>query len=317
MQPSESQLIINNLNKVFIPHRSVLEMEALISMFLVEHNYDEIREVSEKRPSADKLCGLLDLQDEPIFKNIVERFINITVDKLKPIAMYSRKHHDINRMGNVVAYTKTRQPLFLALYRLKYKFLLIKRFLDKYVQNNYRLESSDPTEKLHNVLYKNFYESNMNSFKLMFPERQVSDRVKRKLDLSGSILSEDIVDMATFEYFTLDDSKTNYIMRSIKASLFAAKLMFTKIDVLSPFKTEDIQIDVEITMLSNDFLPAMIPALSKYHSENNLEMIKETLSAIDFLMKKVFEGINKAVEIASGGNIVLGLDDNLYEKEII
>ncbi|MBN1803233.1 MAG: hypothetical protein JW891_17110 [Candidatus Lokiarchaeota archaeon] len=317
MQPSEAQLIINNLNKVFIPHRSVLEMEALISIFLVEHNYDEIREVSEKRPSADKLCDILDLHDEPIFKNIVDRFINITVDKLKPIAMYSRKHHDINRMGNVVAYTKTRQPLYLALYRLKFKFLLIKKFLDRYAQNGYRLDSNDPAEKLHDVLYNDFYESNLNSFKLMFPEKQVSDRVKRKLNLAGNILSEDIVDMATFEYFTLDDRKTNYIMRSIKASLFIGKLMFTKIDVLNPFKTEDIQIDVEETMLSNDFLPAMIMALSIFHSENNIEMIKDTLSAIEFLMNKVLEGINKAVEVASGGNIKLELNNNLYEKEIL
>lgn len=292
-------------------------MEALISMFLVEHNYDEIREISEKRPSAEKLCNLLDLHDEPIFKSILERFIDITVDKLKPIAMYSRKHHDITRMGNVVAYTKTRQPLYLALYRLKYKFLLIKRFLDQYVHDGYRLNSSDPTDKLYDVLYKDFYESNMNSFKLMVPEKQVSDQVKRKLNLSGNILSEDIIDMATFEYFTLDDSKTNYIMRSIKASLFAAKLMFTKIDVLSPFKTEDIQIDVEETMLSNDFLPVMILALSKFHSENNIEMIKDTLSAIEFLMNNVLEGINKAVEVASGGNIKLELNDNLFEKEIL
>ncbi|MFX1238788.1 MAG: hypothetical protein ACFE8P_13860, partial [Promethearchaeota archaeon] len=271
----------------------------------------------EKRPSAEKLFDILDIHEEPNFTSIVERFINITVEKLKPIAMYSRKHHDINRMGNVVAYTKTRQPLYLSLYRLKYKFLLIKKFLDRYKNNGYKLETNNPLEKLQDCLYRDFYENNKNSLKLMYPEKQVSDRVKRNLNLAGKILREDIIDMATFEYFTLDDSKINYIMRSIKASLFTAKLMFTKIDVLSPFKTEDIQIDVETKMLSNDFLPSMIPALSKFHSEKNEEMIKDTLSAIDFLMDKVLEGINKGIEIASGGHIRLTLDENLYEKEIM
>ena len=81
------QDFINNLNKVFIPHRSVIEMEALISVYLAEFNYDTIKHVPENRPSSQQLIDILGISENYAYEDIIERFINITVQKLKPIAM--------------------------------------------------------------------------------------------------------------------------------------------------------------------------------------------------------------------------------------
>ena len=51
----ESSAILYDLNKVFIPCRTVLEMEALTSLFLEYYNYDNIKELPQSQPSSQRL----------------------------------------------------------------------------------------------------------------------------------------------------------------------------------------------------------------------------------------------------------------------
>ncbi|MCK5022313.1 MAG: hypothetical protein KAR54_03640, partial [Candidatus Pacebacteria bacterium] len=111
----ESSIILYDLNKVFIPCRTVLEMEALTSLFLEYYNYNDIKELPQSQPSSQKLIEKFHVIECEPLEHIIDSFINVIVSKLKPIVMYERDHHDRFRMGNVVAYTKTRLCLYFAL----------------------------------------------------------------------------------------------------------------------------------------------------------------------------------------------------------
>ena len=54
----ESSEILNDLNKVFIPCRAVLEMEALTSLFLEHYNYDLIKEIPQSQPESQKVIKI-------------------------------------------------------------------------------------------------------------------------------------------------------------------------------------------------------------------------------------------------------------------
>ena len=69
----ESGTILYDLNKVFIPCRTVLEMEALTSLFLEYYNYEEIKELPLSQPSSEK---------------IIEKFHVINVEPLEHIIEY-------------------------------------------------------------------------------------------------------------------------------------------------------------------------------------------------------------------------------------
>ena len=307
------QNFINNLNKVFIPHRSVIEMEALISVYLAESNYDKIKEIPETSPSSQQLINILDIQENFAYMDIVERFVNITVHKIKPIAMYAREHHDVNRMGNIIAYTKTRGALYLALHRLKTKFLFIKNYLDNFKKNDYQLPEQDKGLRLKSALYEDYYERNKRELKVIIPKKHVSSRVKNLMDLKDRIIGEQIIDMATFESPSKTDIQINFIMRGIKASLFVSKMMFAKIDVLNPFQEQsEIEMDIEETMINNDFIPRLIRAMSTQFAANDIKHIKEYYDIFEFLMNKVLDGINHALRIASGGQINIERDSLLY-----
>ena len=307
------QDFINNLNKVFIPHRSVIEMEALISVYLAEFNYDTIKDVPESRPSSQQLIDILGIRENYAYEDIIERFINITVQKLKPIAMYAREHHDVSRMGNVIAYTKTRGALYLALHRLKLKFLLIKNYMDVFIKNNYQLPEKDAGMRLRSALYKDYYERNKRELQVIIPTKHASDRVKNLMDLKDKIIGEQIIDMATFESPSKVDIQINFIMRGIKASIFVSKMMFAKIDILNPFQEgSEMEMDIEDTMISNDFIPRLIPAMSKYYTANDIRHLEESYNVFEFLMNKVLDGIDYALGIASGGQIDIGRNSFLY-----
>jgi len=307
------QSFINNLNKVFIPHRSVIEMEALISVYLAEFNYEIIKEIPESGLSSQYLIDMLGVQENFAYVDIIERFINITVHKIKPIAMYAREHHDMYRMGNVIAYSKTRGALYLALHRLKFKFLLIKEYLDIFKRNDYQLPEQDAGMRLKSALYEDYYERNKRELQVMIPTMHVSDRVKNLMYIKDRIIGEQIINMATFESPSKDDIQINFIMRGIKASLFVSKLLFAKIDILNPFQeASEMEIEIEETMINNDFIPELIPVISNYFAANDIRHLEEYYKIFEFLMNKVLDGINYSLRIASGGQINIGRDNFLY-----
>lgn len=314
----ESGTILYDLNKVFIPCRTVLEMEALTALFLEYYNYDEIKELPQSQPSSQKLIELYRVIDCEPLERIIEYFIDVVVNKLKPIVMYERDHHDRFRMGNVVAYTKTRVCLYLALHRLKLKFLFIKHFMDKFKSKNYTLDVPEDQKGLgaHNFLsrfYNDYYKRNKMNLKLMLSTKRVSERVSELMDTSKTITNEDIINAITFKKFLDDKNRIKFIMKEIKASLFVCKVMFGKMDVFTPFTlAKETMIDAEEIMISQDFIPALIPAMSNCIAEKNDTQLKDCFRAFEFMMNRVLEGINNAIEISSGGQINLELDATIY-----
>ncbi|MFX1235337.1 MAG: hypothetical protein ACFFBY_12385, partial [Promethearchaeota archaeon] len=297
---------------------TVLEMEALTALFLEYYNYDEIKELPKSQPSSQRLIELYRILDCRPLERIIEYFIDVVVSKLKPIVMYERDHHDRFRMGNVVAYTQTRVCLYLALHRLKLKFLFIKHFMDNFKANNYKLNLPEDRKGLgaHNFLstfYEQYYKRNKMNLKLMLSTKRVSERVSELMDTSKTITNEDIINAITFKKFLDDKNRIKFIMKEIKASLFVCKMMFAKMDVFTPFTlAKETMIDAEEIMISQDFIPALIPAISNCIVEKNITQLEDCFRAFEFMMNRVLEGINNAIEIASGGQINLDLDATIY-----
>ncbi len=316
----ESSIILNELNKVFIPCRTILEMEALTSLFLEYYNYDLIREIPKSQPSSQKVIEIFQILDCQPLENIIKYFVDGVVQKLKPIVMYERDHHDRFRMGNIVAYTKTRVCLYLALHRLKLKFLFIKHFMDIFKDNEFKLNLPEEQVDLGphlfiSSLYKDYTHKNNMNLKLMLSSKRVSDRVSKLLDLKDIITNEDIINAITFKKYLDDNNRIKFIMREIKASIFVCKVMFAQIDVFNPFSVgKEVMIDAEEIMLNQDFIPVLIPAISSAYSKNTKVQLEDLFRAYEFMMKRVLEGINYAIEIASGGQILLDLEDTIYNS---
>ncbi len=311
----ESSVILNDINKVFVPCRTVLEMEALTSLLLERYNYDMIKEIPKSQPTSQSLIEVFKVVDVEPLERIIEYFIDVVVNRLKPIVMYERDHHDRFRMGNVVAYTKTRMCLYLALHRLKLKFLIIKDFMDKFKEKRFQLDKSQDEgyRSFLSAFHKDYTEKNTMNLKLMLSTKRVSERVSKLLDTKDTITNDDIIQALTFKKYLDDKNRIKFIMREIKASLFVCKVMLAKIDVQNPFSiSRETLVDSEEIMISQDFIPELIPAISKCLLENQSEQLKDCFKAYDFMMNNVLEGISSAIKIASGGQIELELDGTIY-----
>jgi len=316
----ESSDILNDLNKVFIPCRAVLEMEALTSLFLEHHNYDLIKEIPKSQPESQKVIEIFRILDCQPLENIIKYFIDGVVHKLKPIVMYERDHHDRFRMGNVVAYTKTRVCLYLALHRLKLKFMFIKHFMDGFKDNGFELTIPEEQVELAphmfiSSFYKDYTHKNKMNLKLMLSSKRVSERVSKLIDLKDIITNKDIINAITFKKYLDDINRIKFIMREIKASIFVCKVMFAQMDVFDPFSEgKEAMVDAEEFMLNQDFIPVLIPAISNAYSGNNMAQLEDLFRAYEFMMKRVLGGINYAVKIASGGQILLELEGTIYNS---
>jgi len=316
----ESSEILNDLNKVFIPCRTILEMEALTSLFLEYYNYDLIKEIPKSQPSSQKIIEIFRILECQPLERIIKYFIDGVVQKLKPIVMYERDHHDRFRRGNVVAYTKTRVCLYLALHRLKLKFMFIKHFMNIFKDNEFKLDIPEEQEDLAphmfiSSFYKGYTHKNKMNLKLMLSSKRVSERVKKLIDIKDIITNEDIINAITFKKYLDDNSRIKFIMREIKASIFVCKVMFAQIDVFDPFSEgKEVMIDAEEFMLNQDFIPVLIPAISNAYSSRKKNQLEDLFRAYEFMMNRVLEGINYAIEIASGGQILLELDGTIYSS---
>ncbi len=305
----------NDLNTVFIPCRTVLEMEALLSLYLLNSSYKGIAKISESLPSADKLIKALGYEDNILYKNIIIFFINDAISKIKPLPTHTRIHHNRMRTGNVRAYSRSRTCLYLALHRLKLKLLIIKNIIDAFKTNNYHLSSfnnefkKDFTSFL-SALGTLYHEKNLKNLKFMFPKSRIPERVKKLLHKSDTITAEKLLELITSKKFSEKTNIIKFIMREIKASLMVSKIIFSKLDVSSPFSfTQNAMVDAERVMLSNDFIPELLPAISKSITYRKPHLIDDCIKVFSFLMDQVLEGINEAFKIASQSKIQL----NKYE----
>jgi hypothetical protein len=311
----ESSVMLNEINKVFIPCRTVLEMEALTSLFLGNHNYESIKELPKSQPTSQRLIEVFSVIKVEPLERIIQYFIDVVINRLKPIVMYERDHHDMYRMGNVAAYAQTRVCLYLALHRLKLKFLIIKHFMDKFKENHYSLTETqnEGYRTFLSAFHKDYAEKNLMNLKLMLSSKRMSERVSELMDTHDIITNEDIIQALSFKQFLDDNARIKFIMREIKASLFVCKIMFAKIDVLNPFLIpKETMVDAEDIMVSQDFLPELIPDISSCILEENTSLTEDCYTAYDFFMNRVLEGINNGVKIASGGEINLDLNGTIY-----
>ncbi|MBD3195079.1 MAG: hypothetical protein GF317_08500 [Candidatus Lokiarchaeota archaeon] len=311
----ESSVILNDINKVFVPCRTVIEMEALTSLFLEYKNYESIKELPKTQPTSKQLIEIFKVVDIEPLERIIEYFIDVVVNRLKPIVMYAREHHARFRMGNIVAYTKTRVCLYFALHRLKLKFLIVKHFLDQFKENpsDFVKTHQNSPESLLSELYDYYSEKNLMNLKLILSKRRISERVAKLLESKNSITNEDIINALTFKHEMDEKDKIRFIMREIKASLFVCKIMFAKIDVPNPFIVpKETEIKIEDIMVDQDFLPGLINAMSKCIKDYKLDQLKNCFKAYEFMMNLVLNGINYAIELASGGQIELEIDDMIY-----
>ncbi|TXT58157.1 MAG: hypothetical protein BAJALOKI2v1_430024 [Promethearchaeota archaeon] len=309
--------ILNDISKIFIPFRSVLEMETITSTFLETLNYDRLKEVPKTQPSSDKLISILKLKDNPLAKS-VDYFINTVLAKVKPIVMYARDHHDINRRGNVIPYIKTRISIFFALHRLKVKFLIIKNFFDKlqahYFNKDVFLENDSINDKsLLSLFYEYYYKKNLMNLHLMLPKSKKSKRVVQLLNNRDTITNEKLLNMVGKKYYNNKNEQIKFIMREIKASLFTCKLIFARMDVFKPFITKrGGSINIEELMISNDFIPELIPAMSESLDEENYKAFENYYRAFRFMLRNSLEGINYAISLASDGQLSLDLEEPIY-----
>ncbi|TFG24449.1 MAG: hypothetical protein EU533_02115 [Promethearchaeota archaeon] len=141
----------------------------------------------------------------------------------------------------------------------------------------------------------------------------MSERVSKLMDMSKTITNEDIIQALSFKRFLDDKNRIKFIMREIKASLFVCKILFAKMDVFQPFTiARESLYNVEEIMISQDFLPELVPDISRCLSDNLGGQVQDCFKAYELMMDAVLEGINSAIKIASGGEIVLERDDTIY-----
>ena len=151
------------------------------------------------------------------------------------------------------------------------------------------------------------------NLKLMLSSKRMSERVSKLMDTSNTITNEDIINAITFKKFLDDKNRIKFIMKEIKSSLFVCKIMFAQMDVYTPFTSgKEVMIDAEEIMISQDFIPELVPAISRCYAEKNNSQLEDCFTAQEFMMKRVLKGINFAVETASGGQINLDLEETIY-----
>jgi hypothetical protein len=73
-------------------------------------------------------------------------------------------------------------------------------------------------------------------------------------------------------------------------------------------------VDAEEFMINQDFIPVLIPAISNAYSGSNRPQLEDLFQAYEFMMKRVLDGINYAIKIASGGQIILDLEGTIYNS---
>lgn len=187
--------------------------------------------------------------------------------------------------------------------------------MDKFRKNDFKLSSSQSEgyRSFISAFYKDYSEKNLMNLKLMLSSKRMSERVSKLMDMSKTITNEDIIQALSFKRFLDDKNRIKFIMREIKASLFVCKILFAKMDVFQPFTiARESLYDVEEIMISQDFLPELIPAISHCLSDNLSGQIQDCFKAYELMMDTVLEGINSAIKIASGGEIILEREDTIY-----
>ena len=185
------------------------------------------------------------------------------------------------------------------------------------------LESKNYFYDNPNIFYAN--QKIADNLELLYKKIEIQRFVKeyfRILKVVLSVLRERNHDILTDQIFRkfqhiceiiVSHQANRIIMREIKASIFVCKVMFAQMDVYDPFyEGRELMVDAEEFMFNQDFIPVLIPAISNAYAGVNKAQLEDLFRAYEFMMKRVLEGINHAIEIASRGQILLDLEGTIY-----
>ncbi|MHA1619678.1 MAG: hypothetical protein ACTSVZ_10395, partial [Promethearchaeota archaeon] len=308
-----------DLNSVFIPFRPVLEMELLVSQFLVHENYSTISKKAHLQPNYGEMQTSLCVdKGGNLNHDILDRFYHL-VHHIKPIILPAREHHDRVRYGNVNAYTRSRIAGFYALDHFKFKILLLKNFLTTLAASYYNMagfknirgKERDISElDLGTALYQEFHARSLEYFKLISPEKEIANRHK---NVFTSVSFSALEKMCQFSTDDKSDNNVNYIMRSLKSSLFVCTVIFSHMDVPHPFDHKDSHmIDFEQTLLSPEFIPKLITSMTTALKNQKYFLLADLHKAFDFLIDRVIDGIDQAIRIAANHQLRLEREQTLY-----
>ncbi|MHA1776161.1 MAG: hypothetical protein ACTSWC_05275 [Promethearchaeota archaeon] len=300
-----------DLNRVYIPFRSILEAELMTSGILALRNYEYLSNISFKSLDMEKIMEELELDENHLFSKILARFF-IVVHRLVPIAsrLGPNRRNEL-RYGNVNAYTESRIPLFYAVDRFKVKILILRNFFHTLRRNHYNLKYfpsyvRKEDKSLYSILFAEYYERMLKYFQTVVWEPTYK---KKYLNTYDDVNFRVLYELHSFRQRT-SVSKINYIIRGLKSSLFVSKLLFQVCDIPQPFETANGA--VESLILNRDFIPGMINIMNMAYRIGDMVRLREIVEMFLAYLDKILQGINHGVFVASNQQMELNIDETIY-----
>lgn len=301
----------NDLNKVYIPFRPILEAELMVSGILAIRNYEFLSKLPFTTLDAKPVIKELDLTSDHLFSKILERLFTV-MKRIVPIASELGPNlKDELRYGNVNAYTESRIPLFYAIDRLKVKLLILRDFFTRLQENHYQL-SAFPSyarkadKSLYSILFSEYYDRMLKYFQTIVWE----PRYKTKyLNSSEEVNFRVLYELHAHQQES-STSKINYIIRGLKSSLFISNLIFHMCDIPDPFETGNGC--VESLLLNRDFIPGMINVMDMAYRVSDANKLREIVDMFLCYLDNIIEGVNNGIKIASHGQLTPEKDEILY-----
>jgi hypothetical protein len=299
---------VDDLNKVFIPYRPMLEMELLLSSLLAKENYETLSKFPFWNGNVKFLAKELVISHESVFYTILDRFSQ-KIRQIVPVTSYTRKIKKLSRFGNVDAYTKSRIPVFYAMDRLKAKLLILRNFLVHLRSHHYLLSSFPCYRKKSNKSFKSIlfaeYSARIKEYFETITWEPESKYLKQANQINYKFLCE-------LNRFQLPSTHMDviYIMRSLRASFLLCKIIFKMLDVPDPFLNE--KGSIETLILNRNIIPGMLEALANAYFLRDHKKVREIVDLFEKYLTWMIKGINHGYKIASNSRIDLDLGRTLY-----
>lgn len=299
-----------DINSVFVPFRPILEMELVLCSLLAKFNYETLSKLPYTSLDVPYILNELGISDESVFKIIIERFFK-TLQKIVPLANYSRNIEKHSRYGNVNAYTKSRVPVFYAIDRLKFKLILLRNLLS-HLRSNHYLLSAFPSFKQKNsksfetILFAEYCARMWEYFETVSWEPEYQSKFfKKENQINHKILHE-------LNRFQMPKQNMNviFIMRSVRASYLLSKILFKMMDVETPFIHENESI--EPIILNREIIPGMLSAINDAFRIGDSNKIRELVDMFENYLSWMIEGLNHGYCIASNYQIKEKFPNTLY-----
>ncbi|MHA1612819.1 MAG: hypothetical protein ACTSVZ_01240 [Promethearchaeota archaeon] len=311
LEPIPQNLYVNDVNKVYIPFRPILEAELMISGLLAVKNYEFVSKISFSSLDADAVTKELKLGEDHLFHKILERFF-IILKRIVPVASELGPNlMDEVRYGNVHAYTESRIPLFYAIDRLKVKLVLLRNFFIQFREHSYQLSaflSYDPLkdQTVQDILFSEYYNRMLKYFKtVVWEPRYKSKYLNTNDDVNFQVLYE----LHSHQQKSAP-SKLGYIVRGIKSSLFVSTLIFHLCDIPDPFETANGS--VEVLLLNRDFIPGMINVMQMAYRISDVAKLREMVGMFLAYLDNILEGVNNGIRLASNKQMDPIIEATIY-----